>query len=68
MNFELIANSYNKDKLRSFCSKASSKKYLNPIGLYDVVPRREMGNDSTLLTEKQEKQYFEALHYIKYRI
>lgn len=65
---DVVTKYYNSSKIPLFNRKNVIRYYLEPIGLYDNPPSREYSNDPTPLNPKDENKYFEALHFIKYRL
>jgi len=68
MDLASVAAYYNKSKVRSFQGKTALKRYLDPVGLFNHPPTRDYGNNTSTIDSKNESRYFEALHFVKYRL
>lgn len=56
------------EKRSEFTHPDAIKTFLSPIGLYDKPLTPAFAQNDTQLTSVQEREHFEALHFVKFRL
>ncbi len=68
MNEQVVETStlFNKDKEELFKEEGATQRFLEPVDLYNHFPSQFFSSDLSNLSD--EKQFFEALHFVRYRL